>query len=63
MEGQWTFSNLDIEWVNDSYDTKDEAIEVAKGIYEDEEGCFVGQLEHQHGVNYKVINQEKIMFV
>lgn len=62
MEGQWTFSNLDVEWVHDSYDTKEEAIEVAKDFYKDEEGCCVGQLEHLHGVNYKVTNQEKIMF-
>lgn len=60
MDGQWTYSDLETEWVHDSYNTKEEAIEEAKKTYD--LGCFVGQLEHQHGVNYKVINQEKVMF-
>lgn len=62
VEGQWTFSNLDVEWVHDSYSTKEEAVEVAKDVYIDEEGFLVGQLEHNQGVNYNVVNQEKIMF-
>ncbi|MFC0271109.1 hypothetical protein ACFFIX_06545 [Metabacillus herbersteinensis] len=60
MEGQWTYSSLDIEWVNDTYDTKEEAIESAKERFED--GCVIGQLEHKHSVNYKVINQETVTF-
>lgn len=58
MEGQWTFSDLDIEWVHETYDTKEEAIESAKEIYD--KGFYVGQLEHRHGVNYSVVNREKI---
>lgn len=65
MEGQWTFSALDIEWSNDVYDTKEQAVEVAKALFDDglfDGGCIVGQLEHDYGINYKIINQEKIMF-
>lgn len=60
MEGQWTYSDFDIEWVHDTYNTKEEAIEAAKEVYE--KGCVVGQLEHKEGVNYAVVNQDKIMF-
>lgn len=60
MEGQWTYSDLEVEWVNETYNSKEEAIEAAKEVYED--GCLVGQLEHDKGINYKVVNQEKITF-
>lgn len=60
MEGQWTYSPLDIEWVYSTFDTKEEAIEQAKAMFED--GCIIGQLEHVQGVNYRVVKQEKIMF-
>jgi hypothetical protein len=59
MEGQWTFADLyEKEWVHDTFDTKEEAINAAKGFYDEE--CCIGQLEHEHGINYKVVNQEKI---
>lgn len=60
MDGQWTYSNLDIEWVHDTYNDKAEAIQAAKETYE--EGCYVGQLEYQDGIYYKVVNQEKMLF-
>lgn len=63
MEGQWTISRLGISWVHDSYDSKEEAIESAKSIFEEQEGCFVGQLEHVEGIHYNVVNQEEISFL
>ena len=60
MEGQWTYSPLDVEWTYSTFDSKEEAIEQARKMFDD--GCFVGQLEHYQGVNYRVVNQEKIMF-
>jgi hypothetical protein len=61
MEGQWAFADsLEKEWIHDPFDTKEEAIEATKVFYDEE--CFIGQLEHDHGINYKVINQEKIIF-
>lgn len=61
MEGEWTYSSLEIEWVNDTFATKEEAVAAAKERFED--GCVVGQLEHKYGVNYKVINRETVLFV
>ena len=60
MEGQWTFSDLEAEWVHDTFDTKEEAIDKAKEFYD--EGCLVGQLKYVQGIDYKVVNVEKIMF-
>lgn len=60
MEGQWTFSPLDTDWGYDVYDTKEDVLIAAKERFKD--GCIIGQLEHHYGVNYRVINQEKVMF-
>lgn len=59
-EGKWTFSKDENSWEHDTYETKEEAIEVAIECFEND--FFIGQLEFISGLNYKVINQEKITF-
>lgn len=60
MEGQWTYSPLDVDWGYDVYDTKEDVINAAKERFDD--GCIIGQLEHVQSVNYRVVNQEKVLF-
>lgn len=58
MEGQWTFSDIEQEWVHDTFDTREEAIEEAKEWYD--VSFLIGQLEHESGINYKVINIDEV---
>jgi hypothetical protein len=64
LNGRWTFSDLYIEWVHDTFQTKEDAINVAKEFYT--EGCYIGQLEayvdKYYLQKYRVINQEKLAF-
>lgn len=58
MEGQWTFADLSGEWVHDTFDTKEEAIENGQEFFLTE--FLIGQLEHEQGVNYKIVNIEMV---
>lgn len=59
MNGEWTFSDVDIEWVHDTFDTKEEAIEESKKQYDNV--FLVGQLSEHHVDKYKVINVEEVV--
>jgi hypothetical protein len=59
MNGKWTFSDIEMEWVHDLFETKEEAIEEGKKWYD--ERFLVGQLEGDSLVRgYKIINVEGI---
>lgn len=61
MNGEWTFSNLEGEWVHETYTTKEGAIVAAKFMFD---GSFlVGQLigdDWSEELVYKVENIEEI---
>lgn len=62
VEGKWTFADIvDPEWVHDTFETKEDAIDAAKAIYYN--GCHVGQLKKQTDVYvYDVTNVEQIKY-
>lgn len=64
MNGKWTYSDLDIEWVNEIFETREEAIEEAKRRCE--VGSVIGRTETYLDVNgvqkCRVVNQEKMIW-
>jgi hypothetical protein len=58
--GSWTFADpIDPEWVHETFDTKEQAIQAARKFYSD--SCLIGQLTLK-GNNYIVTNVEKVTF-
>jgi hypothetical protein len=57
---QSELTRLKTDWGYSTFETKEETIEQAKAMFDD--GCIIGKLEHVQGVNYGVVNQEKILF-
>lgn len=59
MNKEWTFSNLDGEWVHESYYTKEDAIQAAKYVFDG--SYLVGQLNgDDEKLEYLVENIEEI---
>lgn len=58
MNGYWTYSNSELKWENDSFKTKPEAITAAKN--DDQETVFVGQLQEESELVYKMVNVEEV---
>lgn len=61
MNGEWTFANLEGEWIHETYYTKEDAIQAAKYVFDG--SYLVGQLigdDWSEELEYKVVNIEEI---
>jgi hypothetical protein len=61
MNGEWTFSNTENEWVHETYTTKDEAIKAAKYVFDG--SYLVGQLngnDEDEELTYMIEHIEEI---
>lgn len=52
MEGYWTFSDEELAWENECFETKEEAIKEGKRWYPN--GCCVGQIGRSDRNEYVV---------
>jgi hypothetical protein len=61
MNGFWTFSNTENEWVHETYPSKDEAIQAAKYVFDG--SYLVGQLngnDEDEEITYMIEHIEEI---
>ena len=61
MNKQWTFSGNFYEWEQESFDTRELAVEAAKKELEGEFGCLIAQLEPREDYEC-VVNVEEVVF-
>ncbi|MDT0160347.1 hypothetical protein [Bacillus sp. AG4(2022)] len=59
MNLEWTFADTEGEWVNESFETKEEAVAAGKLKFDD--SYLVGQLiGNDEEITYSVVNIEEV---